>query len=420
MKRMISTVLVCWAVMSAGADGASWRDYRRKPDEWFRGRDGLLVAKNILSWQSSRGDWPKNTDTMTKAFSGNAKKIRGTFDNGATTGELRFLARAFVAMKNTRYNQAFIKGLDHILVAQYPTGGWPQSSPPGKGYPRHITFNDNAMVRLLELLRDVAESDGYKFIDPLRRKKARLSFNRGILCILKCQIRVKGKLTAWCAQHDERNYKPRPARTYEHISISGAESVGIVRLLMSIENPGKEVIGSVQAAMAWFESVKITGIRQVKVNGDKVIVKDPKALPLWARFYEIGTNRPIFSGRNGVIKYDITQIEHERRNGYAWYGAWPAGLADSYTAWKQKYISPPKKSPRQVGTSLYMPTSRLPPQPLVANISLLPDATTMNRTISAMPPTIPPIIMPILINDPRDTATATLTRARTIAAPAAE
>jgi len=328
--------------MSAGADGASWRDYRRKPDDWFRGRDGLIVAKNILSWQSPRGDWPKNTDTMTKAFSGNRKKIRGTFDNGATTGELRFLARAFHATKTARHEQAFIKGLDHILGAQYPTGGWPQSCPPGKGYPRHITFNDNAMVRIMELLRDVAESDDYKFVDAPRRKKARLGFNRGIECILKCQIRVEGKLTAWCAQHDERNYKPRSARTYELISISGCESVGIVRLLMSIENPNEHIIRAVQGAFEWFERVKLTGIRQVTVNDNKVIIKDPTALPLWARFYEIGTNRPIFCGRNGVKKYDVAQIEHERRNGYAWYGTWPAGIAKSYAAWKQKHLSPEK------------------------------------------------------------------------------
>ena len=341
MKRTISAVLLCWAAVSLGA---SWRDYRRKPDDWFRGRDGVRIANNILSWQSVRGDWPKNGDTMTKAFSGDARKIRGTFDNGATTGELRFLARAFVATGTVRYGQAFIKGLDHILGAQYPTGGWPQSSPPGRGYPRHITFNDNAMVRLLELLRDVAESKDYKFVDAARRKKARLSFNRGVLCILKCQIRVKGKLTAWCAQHDEINYKPRSARTYELVSISGCESVAIVRLLMSIENPGDHVIRSVQGAFEWFERAKLTGIRQVTVKGDKVIVKDPKAPALWARFYEIGTNRPIFCGRDGVKKYDVAQIEHERRNGYAWYGGWPGSITKSYAAWKRKYISP-KKAP---------------------------------------------------------------------------
>ena len=51
------------------------------------------------------------------------------------------------------------------LAAQYPNGGWPQSYPPGKGYARHITFNDNTMVNLLELVRDVARSDAFRFVD---------------------------------------------------------------------------------------------------------------------------------------------------------------------------------------------------------------------------------------------------------------
>jgi PelA/Pel-15E family pectate lyase len=123
--------------------------------------------------------------------------------------------------------------------------------------------------------------------------------------------------------------------------------VGIVRLLMSVEKPGDDVIRAVRAAAEWFESVKITGIRQMTVNGDKTIVKDPTAPPLWARFYEIGTNRPIFSGRDGVKKYDMTQIEHERRNGYAWYGAWPAGIARVYAAWKQKHPAPKKAPDKQ-------------------------------------------------------------------------
>jgi len=329
--------LLVLASLNGAAMGASWRDYRKKPNEWFASRDALTVAKNVLSWQTPRGDWPKNLDTMSKPYRGDRKKLRGTFDNGATTGELRFLARAFVATKNRDCRAAFIKGLDHILAAQYASGGWPQFSPPGRGYHRHITFNDNAMVRLMEFLRDVAETKGFEFVTPDRRRKARLAFNRGLACILKCQIRVNGKLTAWCAQHDEKNYKPRPARVYEHISISGCESVAIVRLLMSIDKPRKEIVAAVHGAMAWFEAAKITGIRQVSRNGDKAVVKDPKAPPLWARFYDIKTNRPIFSGRDGVIKKALAQIEHERRTGYAWYGTWPAALTKPYAEWKKKH-----------------------------------------------------------------------------------
>jgi len=55
----------------------------------------------------------------------------------------------------------------------------------------------------------------------------------------------------------------------------------------------------------------------------------------WARFYEIGTNRPIFSGRDGVIRYNLDEIEQERRDGYAWLGAWPRALVEEeYPAWK--------------------------------------------------------------------------------------
>ena len=50
----------------------------------------------------------------------------------ATTGELRFLARAFRATNEPRYQQAFLKGLSHILEAQYPNGGWPQYYPLSK------------------------------------------------------------------------------------------------------------------------------------------------------------------------------------------------------------------------------------------------------------------------------------------------
>ncbi len=160
---------------------------------------------------------------------------------------------------------------------------------------------------------------------------------RGIECILKCQIVVDGKRTAWCAQHDEVDYRPRPARTYELVSISGGESVGILRFLMSLDDPSPEVARAIEAGVAWFESVKLTGIRLTSIDGNRVIVEDPDAPPLWARFYEIGTNRPIFSGRDGIKKYSMAEIEAERRNGYAWYGRWGQSLASEYAEWRTKW-----------------------------------------------------------------------------------
>jgi PelA/Pel-15E family pectate lyase len=106
---------------------------------------------------------------------------------------------------------------------------------------------------------------------------------------------------------------------------------------------------SVSAAVKWLEAVKLTGVRIDKVDApkeeflrhtadyDKVVVQDPKAPPLWARHYEIGTNKPVFAGRDGVRKYAFAEIERERRTGTPWFGTWPAKLiAEEYPAWAKR------------------------------------------------------------------------------------
>jgi len=91
---------------------------------------------------------------------------------------------------------------------------------------------------------------------------------------------------------------------------------------MSLEDPTPEIRRAIEAGVRWYEKAKITGLREIRENGDKRMIKDASAPPLWARFYEIGTNRPIFAGRDGVKRYALDEIEAERRNGYAWYGTW--------------------------------------------------------------------------------------------------
>jgi PelA/Pel-15E family pectate lyase len=117
-----------------------------------------------------------------------------------------------------------------------------------------------------------------------------------------------------------------------------------VVFLMGIEHPSPEVVRAIEGAVAWFRDSKILGIRVVQQPApgtprgfDRVVVADPQAPPLWARFYELETNRPIFCGRDSVVKYSLAEIEYERRNGYRWYVDLPAKLLDSdYPAWAAK------------------------------------------------------------------------------------
>jgi PelA/Pel-15E family pectate lyase len=361
---VVSLLCLFAAAMALGAQGGkapaptiSWKRCLSQRREFYAGDEAVRIADNVLLYQRDTGGWLKGID-MAAILSEEDKagllktKNRGnsTLDNSATHTQIRYLAKVYSATRLERFKQGFLKGVDYLLEAQYDNGGWPQRYPLVSGYSRHITFNDNAMIGAMSVLRDIAEKrPGYTFVDEGLRRKAKEAVQKGIECILKCQIIVDGRRTAWCQQHDERTFEPRPARTYEKISICGGESVGIVKFLMSIDNPTEEIIGAFQSAVAWFDHVKITGIRQLNKPDDsergydKVIVRDATAPPIWARFYEIGTNRPIFCGRDGKIKYTMAEIEHERRTGYSWYGYGPADLlARDYPAWQKKWA--PKKN----------------------------------------------------------------------------
>jgi PelA/Pel-15E family pectate lyase len=258
-----------------------------------------------------------------------------TIDNGATYTELEYLAKAHLATGDARYAAAFRRGFEYLLKAQYANGGWPQFYPLRGGYYDHITYNDDAMAGVLNLLRGVAERKAeYAFLTDRERDAARRAVEKGIEVILKTQVVQDGKLTVWCAQHDERTLAPAKARSYELPSLSGSESVGLVQFLMGIDKPSPEVVRAVKAAVAWFESVQIRGIRIVRRDGDKVVEEDAAAPPLWARFYQLGTNRPFFCGRDGIVKYKLSEIEAERRNNYNWYVDRPAKLLQEwYPRW---------------------------------------------------------------------------------------
>jgi len=109
-------LIVACADCALAASGA--RDYLKKPEEWYGEEEAARIAGSILSYQSAAGGWPKNVDTTAEPYSGDRAKLKGTFDNGATTDELRFLARVYQARKSPPYREALLRGLHHILKAQ--------------------------------------------------------------------------------------------------------------------------------------------------------------------------------------------------------------------------------------------------------------------------------------------------------------
>ena len=312
----------------------------------------VQVAETVLLYQRSSGGWPKNYDREEKLSKKERSQVLADknkndtmIDNGATHREIRLLADAYNTTRDKRFRDAALRGIAYLLKGQYENGGWPQRFPKPSGYAKHITFNDDAMIGVMSLLRDIArDPKKFSFVSDQTRRQCAEAVERGTACILKCQIRINGKLTAWCAQHDEKNFLPRKARSYELASLSGHESVGIVRFLMKIEKPSSEIIESIEGAVRWFEQSKLTGIKEVRVKVpdkpggyDKIVVQDAKAPPLWARFYDIKTNAPIFCSRDGIPRKTMAEISHERRNNYSWLGQFARDLlAKDLPAWKKQ------------------------------------------------------------------------------------
>ncbi len=316
--------------------------------------DDRRVADQILLYQRVTGGWPKNVD-MRRPLSEDERQLvlrdkqrrdDSTTDNGATTSQMTFLARMYQQTGDERYREAFRRGVDYLLSGQYANGGWPQFWPEMHGYQVHITFNDDAMVSTLRLLRDIKEQrEPYQsdLTDETLRRRASQAFDKGIDCILNTQIISSGQPTVWCQQHDRETLLPAGARAYELPSYCSMESVAIVELLMELEKPDKRVKRAVNAAMRWFDDHKLTGYRVERTaqpgspERDTRLVADGKAGPMWARFYDLTYGEPFVCDRDGIPRRRLEQIGSERRNGYAWYGNRPARLYPLYQQWIRKH-----------------------------------------------------------------------------------
>jgi len=312
-----------------------------------------MVADNMVLYQRSSGGWPKHIGNeridYTKKLSeaekagliDDASMNDATIDNDATNKEIRYLVKAFKQTGNTRYLASAETGVRYLLKAQYANGGWPQFYPDTSLYRSEVTYNDNAMVNTLNVLYDLSlQVNDMEVMNAGLRAPAAEAVKKGVGCILVTQVRVNGVLTSWCAQYDRITLQPAKARSYELVSLSGEESVGIVEFLMRLPHPTAAIKDAVSSAVAWFRKVKIEGYKYVNIadpkqpNGRDRVIQPEAGSVIWARFYEIGTDRPFFSGRDGIKKYTVAEIEHERRNGYAWYGTWPLQLInEKYPAW---------------------------------------------------------------------------------------
>ncbi len=319
-----------------------------QPQAWYGSADAKIAADHFLNYQNKDGGWPKlenerNVNLLKPIY----HKGTSTIDNDATFTQIRFLAMVNRHAPDQRYQDAISQGIHYILSGQYENGGWPQFFPNAEGYLRQIAINDDALANTLALLKQVAaQEDIYHFIDKTLAEQSQQAYEKGIQFILSSQLSYQGQKTAWAAQYDEKTQQPAQARAYELPSIASAESVGIIKTLMQIDNPSPEIVEAIQSAVRWLDNVKIRDYKMMTIQDyslpagrDRRLVKQEGNV-LWARFYDLNNNQPLFASRDSVPVHSLEEVQWERRANYNWYVETPKTLLlEDYPCWQSRWVT---------------------------------------------------------------------------------
>lgn len=350
--------------LAAFADGlrharsgrAAWPYRRHRPEEIIH------IAENLLLLQRPDGGWPKNVDWLrvlgdddrailpwglvpVHPGNRNARRwARSTIDNHNVHPQIRYLAEVHRQTELDVLRDASLRGIDYLLRQQRPSGGWSGADLDA------VTFNDDVTQGVLAFFREVlSDRTLYGFVDRERTSHLERAYASGIAYILRCQIEVRGRSTGWAQQHAHEDCRPLGGRRHEPAAIASRETVSVVRLLMGIDRPGADVVQAIRSAARWLDETKLTGIRVVSVptapiesryrtiRADRVVIEDPDAEPIWARFYDLRTGRPVFATSQGAEVDALEKVDRTSRSNYAWYDDEATDLLRiEYPAWERR------------------------------------------------------------------------------------
>lgn len=306
------------------------------------GLDGISNAAQlqaVLSYQTVLGGWSKRTDMQQQRkpgqLAGSEPAYIPTFDNGATSTQMRWLAAYYpkaTAQEQAQIGSALSLAVQFVLRAQYPSGGFAQSYPLRGSYHDAVTLNDNVMTDLLNLLWDIAKAPEYQWLSIELRAKAQAGFAKGVAWLLSAQVSVNGQRTVWTAQHHPLTGAPVAARKFEQISLVSSESAAVLQLLLdkAVDSPG--VLPALCSGIQWLEQHQIRDKAWLRDDTGSTLV-EKKGAQIWARFYSLPAQQPVFFDRDGQVYHDVNQLSLERQHGYGWYQSNAKGVLK---AWQKK------------------------------------------------------------------------------------
>lgn len=254
-----------------------------------------------------RARWYYRVDSLA-GESRNDRMIFSSLDDNTTQEATRFLMELDVAVgfSDEHLHDAVLAALAHYIDAQYPNGGWPQRYPPlPTGFSGYYTFNDNAINNCIDVMLLAWET----YQDSLYLASALAG---GDFMILS---QIEPPQAGWAQQYDP-DLEPAWARKFEPKAVCSAVTLRNIATLIDLYARTEEsrFLEPIPAAIEWLNG------SFVDVPEEYFAVRSMMPFePAWARFYEIGTNRPLFGDRDGEVHYTFAEISEERQRGYTWY-----------------------------------------------------------------------------------------------------
>ena len=268
------------------------------------------VADLIVALQNEDGGFqvlPDNYEMSQKETGLGSMKDVSSVYNGATTAELKYLAKYITANKpeDSKYQDAFVKGIKYILTTQHDNGGWSMNPGSGSGFNANIEVGNKAMTEVLTLLSDIAILNNQDYVfarKAMNVDEIKSAVEKGNDFIVKSQISNNNKKSGWATQYDKSG-NVTMGHTYERESVSSYTTKDVIDYLMTIHNPSQDIKDAVESAYSWLKDVKIADKEQKVVkdtsmnNGFDVYLVDGSGT--WASnyVYDKATDsyRPLYS-----------------------------------------------------------------------------------------------------------------------------
>ena len=277
--------------------------------------DGTLdvttsVADLIVSLQNEDGGFqvlPDNYEMSQQETGLGSMKDVSSIYNGATTAELKYLAKYITANKpeDSKYQDAFVKGIKYLITTQHDNGGWSMNPGNGRGFNANIEVGNKAMTEVLTRLSDIAILNNQDYVfarKAMNVDEIKSAVQKGNDFIVKSQISNNNKKSGWATQYDKAG-NVTMGHTYERESVSSYTKKDVIDYLMTIYNPSQDIKDAVESAYSWLKDVKIADKEQEVVkdtsmnNGFDVYLVDGSGT--WASnyVYDKATDsyRPLYS-----------------------------------------------------------------------------------------------------------------------------